>query len=86
MENIYNRKFIASSKLFLGYTQIYDIRKYDNIDEIIGEFHESLKQILKNNNFVSLLEECEKSSFHCHTHNFEEILVTNKDIYLCDHC
>ena len=31
-------------------------------------------------------EECEKCKFHCHTHNFDEILVSDKDIYLCDHC
>ena len=32
--NKYERKFIASSKLFWGYTQIYDIRLYDNIEDI----------------------------------------------------
>lgn len=86
MENVYHRKFIASSKLFWGYTQIYDIRNYDNIDEIIKDFHNSLKELLKHNNLISLLEECEKCKFHCHTHNFEEILLTDKDVYLCDHC
>ena len=86
--SIYNRTFIASSKLFWGYTKIYDIRYYDNIDDIIRDFHESLKDTLKKNNLVVLCEECEKCKFHCHTHNFEEILVSdeNKDIYLCDHC
>ena len=33
--NNYERKFIASSNLFWGYTQIYDIRLYDNIGDII---------------------------------------------------
>ena len=86
--SIYNRTFIASSKLFWGYTKIYDIRYYDNIDEIIRDFQESLKETLKKNNLIFLYEECEKCKFHCHTHNFEEILVSDedKDIYFCDHC
>lgn len=45
--NKYERKFIASSKLFWGYTQIYDIRLYDNIGDIIKDFHESLLNLLK---------------------------------------
>ena len=86
--SIYNRTFIASSKLFWGYKKIYDIRYYDTIDEIICDFHESLKETLKKNNLIFLYEECEKCKFHCHTHNFEEILVSDedKDIYFCDHC
>ena len=77
--SIYNRTFIASSKLFWGYTKIYDIRYYENIDDIIHKFHESLKETLKKNNLLFLCEECEKCKFHCHTHNFEEILVSAED-------
>lgn len=86
--NKYERKFIASSKLFWGYTQIYDIRLYDNIKDIIKDFHESLMELLKKNNLEILVEECQKCNFHCHTHTFEEILINldNKDIYFCDHC
>ena len=53
------------------------------------EFNERIRicsKIISNKLLNSLLEECEKCKFHCHTHNFEEILVTDKDIYLCDHC
>ena len=86
--SIYKRKFIASSKLFWGYTQEYDIRLYDNLEQIIKEFHNSLLEVLKENNLQVLFEECEKCKFHCHTHTFEEVLLNldNKDIYLCDHC
>lgn len=86
--DIYDRKFIASSKLFWGYTQIYDIRLYDSFESIIKEFHNSLLKTLKDNNLEVLYEECEKCKFHCHTHTFEEVLLNldNKDIYLCDHC
>jgi hypothetical protein len=84
--NKYERKFIASSKLFWGYTQIYDIRLYDNIEDIIKDFHESLMELLKKNNLEILVEECQKCNFHCHTHTFGEILVAENDIYLCDHC
>ena len=84
--NKYERKFIASSKLFWGYTQIYDIRLYDNIEDIIKDFHESLMELMKKNNLEILYEECQKCKFHCHTHTFGEILVTENDVYFCDHC
>lgn len=86
--DIYDRKFIASSDLFWGYTQIYDIRLYNSFEEIIKNFHNSLLKTLKDNNLEVLYEECEKCKFHCHTHTFEEVLLNldNKDIYLCDHC
>ena len=86
--DIYNRKFIASSKLFWGYTQIYDIRLYSNFEEIIKNFHNSLLKTLKDNNLEILYEKCQKCKFHCHTHTFEEVLLNldKKDIYLCDHC
>lgn len=87
--SIYERKFIASSKLFWGYTQEYDIRRYDNLDQIIKDFHNSLLEVLKENNLQMLVEECEKCKFHCHTHfTFEEIIlnIDNRDIYLCDGC
>ena len=87
--SIYKRKFIASSKLFWGFTKEYDIRLYDNLDQITKDFKESLLTLLKNNNLEVLVEECEKCNFHCHTHfTFEEILLNenNRDIYLCDGC
>jgi|TARA_B110000285_G_C14644602_1_gene389117 hypothetical protein len=87
--SIYKRKFIASSKLFWGFTKEYDIRLYDNLDQITKDFHESLVSLLKINNLEVLVEECEKCNFHCHTHfTFEEILLNenNRDIYLCDGC
>ena len=87
--SIYKRTFIASSKLFWGFTKEYDIRNYDNLDQISKDFKESLLTLLKNNNLEVLVEECEKCNFHCHTHfTFEEIILNedNRDIYLCDEC
>ena len=87
--SIYKRKFIASSKLFWGFTKEYDIRLYDNLDQITKDFKESLVSLLKTNNLEVLVEECEKCNFHCHTHfTFEEIILNedNRDIYLCDGC
>ena len=86
MNNKYERKLIASSELFWGYTQIYDIRYYESFEEIITHFHNELLSLLKNNNLVVLYEKCKKCKFHCHTHTFEGILITDTDIYLCDHC
>jgi len=82
----YNRKFIASSDLFSGFEVIIDIRYYGTLEEIIILFHNELLVLLKNNNLEVLYEKCQKCKFHCHTHTFEEILITDKDIYLCDHC
>ena len=48
--SIYKRTFIASSKLFWGFTKEYDIRLYDNLEQIIKEFHNSLLEVLKENN------------------------------------
>ena len=84
ISNKYKRKFIASSKLFSGYTQVYDIRLYDNIKDIINDFKKSIIDILKMNNLEVLYEECMNCNFHCHTHTFGEILVAENDIYFCD--
>jgi len=86
--NIYDRKFIASSDTFWGYTKIYDIRRYDNLEEIITEFHNSLLKTLQDNNLIVLYEKCLQCDFHCHTHTFDEILlnIDQRDIYFCDHC
>ena len=58
--SIYKRTFIASSKLFWGFTKEYDIRLYDNLEQIIKEFHNSLLEVLKENNLQVLVEDCEK--------------------------
>ena len=82
----YNRKLIASSELFWGFEIIIDIRYYETFEEIITHYHNELLSLLKNNNLIVLYEKCQKCNFHCHTHTLEELLITDNDIYLCDHC
>jgi len=85
--NIYKRKLICSSKIFNGYTVTVDIRYYSNFDELINHFKNDLLKTLQENNFEILIETFNKSNFHIHTHNFEEILLDNsRDIYICDAC
>ena len=42
----------------------------------------------KENNFEILLESVNVKKFHVHSHQLEDILVSNKDetFYVCDHC
>ena len=85
--SIYKRKLICSSKTFNGYTINIDIRYYSNFDELINHFKNELLKTLQENNFEILIETFNKSNFHIHTHNFEEILLDNsRDVYICDDC
>lgn len=85
--SIYKRKLICSSKIFNGYTVTVDIRYYSNFDELINHFKNELLKTLQENNFEILIETFNKSNFHIHTHNFEEILLDNsRDVYICDAC
>ena len=82
---MYNRKIKTSSHLFEGFEIDIDIRYFDNFDDIIKFFKIKLNNILKNNNLNKLLEISEKSNWHIHSTDFNEVLLNNIDIYLCDH-
>ena len=84
---IYERTFIASSKLFSGFKIPINITQVDNIDDIVRIFVKELSKVLKDNNFENLLDELKKTKFHIHTTSFEEILVSslNDTFYVCDH-
>jgi len=84
--NIYNRKLVASSELFLGFTIEIDIRYFNTLNEIINHFHKELLSVLKKYNFEKLYDHCLTTKFHIHTHTFEQILlnIEGELIYLCD--
>ena len=85
--DIYTRKLVASSDLFGGFECNIDIRKYDNLEEIITHFKNELLSILEMNHLEELYTKCTKCNFHVHTLTYEEILLETKyPIYLCDLC
>ena len=84
----YKRIFIASSELFSGFKVEIDITKIETLEDIVEIFTDNLKKVLKENNFEILLESVNVKKFHVHSHQLEDILVSNKDetFYVCDHC
>ena len=75
--NIYKRKFIASSKLFWGYTQEYDIRLYDNLEQIISSLlHEHTHTLQDQKEFKKLYDK----GYNYGNHPFElEALEAEKN-------
>ena len=65
-----------------------DITKIETLEDIVNIFTDNLKKVLKENNFEILLESVNVKKFHVHSHQLEDILVSNKDetFYVCDHC
>ena len=83
-DKIYDRTFIFSSDIFSSYEVLADIRYLDSVDEIIDFCKRDLIQTLRKHHLVNLVEKCEQTQFHIHTHTFSEILLDSKAcIYLC---
>jgi len=85
---IYERKLIASSALFSGFTISIDITQIETLDDICVYFKKKLKEILTKYNFENLIIKLNESNFHIHTHTIESVLTSEKNeiIYICDHC
>ena len=83
--NTYQRTFIFSSEIFSSYEVLTDIRYLDSIDEIIDFCKRDLIQTLRKHNLVNLIDKCENTQFHIHTHTLPEILLLDPEacIYLC---
>jgi len=84
--SVYNRILVCSSQIFNGFEVKIDIRYYSNLEELINTFKNELLKILKEYKFNVLEEKFNKSNFHIHTHSFDEILLKNEIIYVCDNC
>jgi len=81
-----------SSKLFWGFQHKVDLDEIDSLEEITTLVLEKMKQVLKDNNFVVLLETLEGKNghpgMHFHIHStFEQVLLAPSDeiIYVCSH-
>ena len=85
--DIYNRKFVASSNIFSGFTTEINIVFISTINDLCKQFKQKLKEILQTHHLEILLEKLEKSNFHVHSHTIEDILTSNKNdiFYICDH-
>ena len=83
---MYNRIVKASSEIFDGFEIEIDIRYVDNLNDIIHQFKEKLSSILKKNNLIYLFNLSMKNNWHIHSTIFEDILLNNNIIYICDHC
>ena len=89
MDNPYKRTFIASSEIFSGFKVSIDIRRINQLDDIVNIFLRELKSILKVHNFEVLLDKLKYgNSWHIHTHTLEQILIGNSNsvYYVCNHC
>ena len=89
MNNPYKRTFVASSEIFSGFKVNIDIRRINQLDDIVDIFLRELKSILKVHNFEVLLDKLNYgNNWHIHTHTLEQILTSNIDeiFYVCNHC
>lgn len=87
MSNI--RKFSLSCKLFGGYTINVNIYECNNLDDIILIVINSLRNILTQNNFESLINKLNHLNYHIHEITFVNILMDtniNQTYYICSHC
>ena len=81
----YIRIIKASSDIFDGFEMELDIRHVDDFNDIINKFKEKLSLIFKNNNLIYLSNLSMKNNWHIHSTSFENILLNNNIIYICDH-
>jgi len=89
MNNPYKRTFVASSEIFSGFKVDIDIRRINNLQDIVDIFLKELKSILKDHNFEVLIDKLHYGNdWHIHTHTLEQILTSNIDeiFYVCNHC
>ena len=82
------RKFCISGGLFNGFETLINletaISNEDIIQTVINNLHVTLQSMF---NLQNSLDE-EKSKYHIHGTQFEEILSSNNDeiFYVCNHC
>jgi hypothetical protein len=81
------RLFVASSELFSNYQKEISLYNVSTIDDIIKIFVSSLKDILQENNLISLSKKLDQTKFHIHNTTIEDILISDKEsiFYICDH-
>jgi hypothetical protein len=82
-----NRKCIISGGLFNGYSNIVDLDKTDTLDDIVDQLLQLLSRDLKKYNLHDLANSIICIFFHIHSpESFGEALLSENDIYICNHC
>ena len=84
----HNRKFIASSELFSGFSTNINITKVSSLDDVCEQFKQNLKDVLEKYHFENLIRKLNNCKFHVHSYSIEDILTSdiNNIFYVCDHC
>jgi hypothetical protein len=83
-----NRLFQISDNLFAGFRLLVDLDEIDNMDQIIDQIVNDLRNILKQHKLEILEMELNKKKFHIHDVTFEKILLSepNEVFWVCIHC
>ena len=82
------RKFKLECRIFSGFPCIIDEKKHNTISSIINEVLNTLKAILKQNNFQILLKKMETMKYHTH-YDIEYVKNEdnkNKTFIICGNC
>ena len=85
------RKIIISCELFWGFTHFVDLDEIDSIQEIIDLTIIALKDFLKRNNLLNLVDKLnvliKDKRFHVHDVTFEDVLLSDdtNTVYVCSH-
>jgi hypothetical protein len=83
------RTFQFSHDLFWGFKRQIDLDEVNSLQECIDMMYIKLFELLKRENFVTLIEKLEANREQLHIHNMEfgDILISDIDIiiYICDH-
>lgn len=91
MVNIRNCQ--VSSQYFWGFQHQVDLDEVNSLEEITEKVISKMRQVLKENNFIVLLETLDGRNgipgmhFHIHQKTFEEVLLapTEDIVYVCCH-
>lgn len=82
--NKYIRYIQVSGSIFSGYNHTIDIRYIDNLEDIITSTKKQLRNIFEKYRMEELLSIIDNTDYHIHTHTFEDILLNNSTIYICN--
>ena len=84
MSNLRTCEF--SSQLFGGFRFTFDITIVDCIDDIIALAVSHLFHVLTKYNLTILIEKANSKYWHIHSRSFEDIVINDNTVWICDHC
>ena len=82
-----NRLFQISDDLFTGFHVLVDLDEINNMNQIIDQIVNDLRNILKQHKLEILEMRLNKKNFHIHDVTFEKILLSesNEVFWVCSH-